>query len=589
MPDSTGRGVDAPACGHAERVGNSEFGNELHQHNRVKIRLGTSILRAVPPNSRRCSPGLTGKWLRRFAADPRRAVLFPAVLALLLALLGAARHGLPTPRIMDEFSYLLAADTFAHGRLTNPTHPFWVHFESEHIIHRPSYQSMYPPGQGLALALGQRLGHPVIGVWLSVAAMGAAIAWMLRGFLPARWACVGSVLAVLTLVLAGRDFHRGTAGYWSQSYYGGALAATGGALLCGAVPRLVRLPAVRDALALGIGVAILANTRPYEGLALSIAVCGWLAWELWHRRGVARRGGYSRPALVLALSLAATLGGLGYYSFRVTGNSLQFPFFTHHQQYCTWPVFLWQSVREGVHWNHEALRQFHGGWEVNLYLRHLPFSRGLPRETLAKTGIIWGFFIGPVLTIPFVMSVLAWRRRWVKGAALACGAVIVANLCVAFVSPHYTAPAAGLFFLLAAAGMRELQPWRPGGRPLGAWINAAVLAGALTAVLATFAPRSGAAARLPHSVEHRNRLAGQLLAVGGKHLVVVRYGGNHDIHDEWVYNAADIDRAPVVWARDMGGEKNRELLRYFGDRTPWLLIVDAPGSVPQPTPYRELR
>ncbi len=559
----------------------------MHIYNEVKPRLKSALLRVVPPACLQHPLVLTGKWLRPFAADPRRAVLLPAALALFLALSGAARHGFPTPRIMDEFSYLLAADTFAGGRLTNPTHSLWVHFESAHIIQRPSYQSMYPPGQGFALALGQRLGHPVVGVWLGVTAMSAAIAWMLRGYLPARWAFVGSVLAVLRLVLTGSDFHRGTEGYWSQSYWGGALAATGGALLCGAVPRLIRRPEARAALGLGLGIAILANSRPYEGLVLSAVVCGWLAWELWRRQGDTRRGGYSRPALVLALSLAATLAGSGYYNLRVTGNPLQFPFSAHYEQYCTWPVFLWQSVREGVRWNHEVLRQFHGGWEVERYLRHLPFSLGLPRETLAKTGVIWGFFIGPILTVPFVMSVRAWRRHWVKSAAAACCAVIIANLCVVRVSPHYTAPAAGLFFLFVAAGMRELQPWRPGGRPLGAWLNAAVLAGSLAAVLMTFAPFSEAAGRRPLSVEHRDRLAAQLLADGGKHLVIVRYGMNHSLHDEWVYNAADIDRAPVVWARDMGDESNRELLRYFGDRTPWLLVVDAPETVPQPMPYRK--
>ena len=152
-------------------------------------------------------------------------------------------------------------DTFAHFRLSNPPHPMWMSFETFHVNFSPRYASMYPPAQGFVLAIGEWLGNPWIGVLLSCAAMCAVIYWMLLAWLSPRWAMLGGVIAWLKFAVVS---------YWVNSYWGGAVAATGGALLLGALARLLRQPRSRDAFLFGLALAILANSRPYEGLIFSL-------------------------------------------------------------------------------------------------------------------------------------------------------------------------------------------------------------------------------------------------------------------------------------------------------------------------------
>jgi hypothetical protein len=75
----------------------------------------------------------------------------------------------------------------------------------------------------------------------------------------------------------------------------------------------------------------------------------------------------------------------------------------------------------------------------------------------------------------------------------------------------------------------------------------------------------------------------ELARAPGKQLVFVRYWPRHIFQDEWVYNAADIDGARVVWARDLGAAEDEKLRRYYADRTVWLLQPDA--RPPRLTPY----
>ena len=157
------------------------------------------------------------------AREKRLCVFLVGTGAFTLRLLILPFSPIPKPFSLGDFSYLLAADTFSSGRLTNPPHPMWTHFESFHITVSPTYMSMYFPAQGMALAAGKVVtGDPWFGVLVSTALMCAALCWMLQAWLPPKWALLGGLIAILRI---------GLFSYWIDTYVGGSVAATGGALI----------------------------------------------------------------------------------------------------------------------------------------------------------------------------------------------------------------------------------------------------------------------------------------------------------------------------------------------------------------------
>ncbi len=236
----------------------------------VVVALGLAF--TVPNLGRRWFESLERN-LGNLARQRRLSVITVGLTALSLRAALLPILPIPVPGVPDEFACLLLSDTFAHGRLTNLSNPMWVHFEALRILWQPTYTAQYWPAQGLFMAAGQVLmGHPFLGVWLSVGLMCAAITWMLQAWVGENWALLGGLLAVIRL---------GAFSYWANSYFGGAVPALGGALVLGALPRLKQGHRVRNALLMGLGFAILANSRPYEGLFFGIPVAvALLAW-LW--------------------------------------------------------------------------------------------------------------------------------------------------------------------------------------------------------------------------------------------------------------------------------------------------------------------
>ena len=492
-------------------------------------------------------------WLRHPALTALGLV--GAAIALRLALIPVLP--VPFPLVTDEFSHLLLADTLAHGRLANPTPAFWQHFESLHIIQQPHYASNYFPGQALWLAAGQVAFHsPWAGVLAGCACFLLALYWALRGWMPARWALFGVLLAALRFAIAS---------YWINAYHGGFVPAAGGALVLGAYARLHRHASISTGAALGLGLAILAVTRPFEGLAYAAPLLVMLAWQYRARMPALLR--IAAPTLLLT---GAALAGLGVYLKAVTGS----PFVTAYhvsQQTYGWPMALAWTAPPHIENRHIEMANYYD-YEVGEHEKVADPINFIEYFTM-RISEYWRFFLGPVLTIPLIMLGSVWRRRKILFAGLA--GAFAAILLEGAASPHYLAPAAAVLIAILVECCRHLQAARIRILPLLPAVMVLILA------LRIGAEQAG----LPYTQKlnfqtwccrvegNRNkpRIMADLAKTPGNHLVFVKAKTGPNNLFQWIYNAADIDGSRIVWARDLGDAENAPLAASMAGRRIWMV------------------
>jgi hypothetical protein len=497
------------------------------------------------------------KFVRGLSAVARHKTLSWVGLGVLVLVVRAALLPIwpvPKPAIYDEFSYLLQADTFAHGRLTNPTHALWRFLEGIYILQQPSYASRFPPAQGLAMAVGQLLfGHPWFGVWLSAGLLAATLCWALQGWLPSGWALLGAFIG-LDLCLFS---------YWMNSYWGGAVAAIGGALVIGAWARIVRAKQSCYAWLFGIGAVIVILARPFEGLLLVVPALIAL--------GLAART--ARVWLPIIITGALGASWLAYDNYRVTGHPLRLPYREYYEQYEIVPPFSIVPISTTP----RTLRHFDLESRNRETYERARSWRLLVDRTLDWLTLLRFYYSNLIWLLPLAaFAPFLWYSKRTRFSAVLVGMFGATSLIEVWWYPHYGAPFLAALLILLAQSMRYLRQWKYHGRRAGRFLVNAMPAAVFIVTIASEA-EAIATQQTADQIQARNAPIAQKESIEqellkkhpGQHIIFVSYAGLPSPHEEWIYNPANIDAAPVIWVLDLGHTENERLRHYYAGRSFW--------------------
>ena len=283
----------------------------------------------------------------------------------------------------------------------------------------------------------------------------------------------------------------------------------------------------------------------------------------------------------LALVLVLTAAFMGYYNWRLTGNPLLMPHVLNTRTYHTTGLFLWDHKKPEMHYRNQQFEDFYNGWERENYDNTWADVVRVSEEKVIRCGLTY-FWAGELLLLPALPFLLRDRKMRLLVATFVL--VTTGVFAVIWSNAHYAAPLTCVIFALTAQAVRHLRTMHIGPRPVGIALSRAVV---LLLVLDTgINTVRGICDPLLWPCQgdpSRTAIAEKLRHTPGKHLIIVRYEkDNHNIHDEWVYNGAEIDGAKVLWARELDDQQNAKLFFYFHDRKIWLVTPDSDNTYLEP-------
>jgi hypothetical protein len=100
-------------------------------------------------------------------------------------------------------------------------------------------------------------------------------------------------------------------------------------------------------------VAVLLNSRPWEGMTIMLPVGVAFVYWLW------KKSAQDGTAYFVSMLSARRRNGSAilYYAWRITGNPLVLPYVAVHKAYSVVPLFLWQTSTP--HYHHAAMQRFY--------------------------------------------------------------------------------------------------------------------------------------------------------------------------------------------------------------------------------------
>lgn len=497
----------------------------------------------------------------------------------LIAYASGASNGLaryPVPTVNDEFAYLLGAETLAEGRLSNSQHPLWPHFETFSVSHDPVYVSKYPPAISGFMAIGLKLfGHPWWGQVLAYALASAALAWMLRAWVGPRWALIGGVLVALHPIMQHfEQYDYNWSNYsWTHSYWGGAVTMLGAALLFGGVRHFVRNGRALDAFWMAVGLVILALSRPFEGFLAAIPVGLILLRHLFDQRAVVGST-LLRLVVPMLLVLVPAAFFILEYNEATTGNPFTLAHRHYAAQYGSAAELLVLDPKDPPElYRNREMARFYMEWVRPAFLAQA--SSWSDYWEFKSAGLKRFFWFYLSFGMPALLGVwtMLHRRWWRLATGMTLLSVALVGVTFEF-HPHYAATAAPLIHALIVIGLAQL--WRNRGRFAPAAHLLVIMTIVVGATIRVFMlPTENEAVSNADWPRVRDQIEKDLEMLPGDDLVVVVYRPDHSVFREWVKNGADLDGAPVLWARDLGdAESGKRLLDYYSDRKVWVLRAD---------------